>query len=335
MNAVLSSPAFSPKPIETIWKGCRFRSRLEARWAVFFETLGVRWEYEAQGFELRDGTRYLPDFYLPDQKIYIEIKPAFDYRPKNIYMAGKISLGIPTNDWRRTIYDYYPYENLPLPGFHTYVGPYPISVGGHGIRMIPCTHGLGGYETENDGDADYSAEDDIDKNYVVDRCFAGIDQCDILFAWIDTMDCYGTLAEIGYAKAMNKQILIGFSEKLTIPKSNFYDAYKPHNISESHDLWFIETMANRAIVSPSPRQAFYQLIVKLPEPFHKISQLDNGILIAGNPYPGKYVAYRGFHSGVIDFSGKRISIGGYSETDAVLKALSVAYMARFEHGEQP
>lgn len=28
------------KAIETIWKGYRFRSRTEARWAVFLETLG-------------------------------------------------------------------------------------------------------------------------------------------------------------------------------------------------------------------------------------------------------------------------------------------------------
>ncbi len=50
------------KPIETEYKGYRFRSRLEARWAVFFETLGVEWEYEPEGFQLPSGTCYLPDF---------------------------------------------------------------------------------------------------------------------------------------------------------------------------------------------------------------------------------------------------------------------------------
>ena len=50
------------KPIETVYKGCRFRSRLEARWAVFFDALGVEWEYEPEGFELPSGRRYLPDF---------------------------------------------------------------------------------------------------------------------------------------------------------------------------------------------------------------------------------------------------------------------------------
>lgn len=55
----------SIKAIETRYKGYRFRSRLEARWAVFFDALGIEWKYEPEGFELSDGTRYLPDFWLP------------------------------------------------------------------------------------------------------------------------------------------------------------------------------------------------------------------------------------------------------------------------------
>jgi hypothetical protein len=62
------------KPIETVYKGYRFRSRLEARWAVFFETLGLTWDYEREGFTLEDGTRYLPDFYLTDWDLWVEIK---------------------------------------------------------------------------------------------------------------------------------------------------------------------------------------------------------------------------------------------------------------------
>jgi len=50
------------KAIETIYNGYRFRSRLEARWAVFFDTLNLPWEYEPEGFEFDGGLRYLPDF---------------------------------------------------------------------------------------------------------------------------------------------------------------------------------------------------------------------------------------------------------------------------------
>lgn len=61
------------KPIETIYNGYRFRSRLEARWAVFFDTLGIKYEYEKEGYDL-DGTWYLPDFWLPEHNCWIEIK---------------------------------------------------------------------------------------------------------------------------------------------------------------------------------------------------------------------------------------------------------------------
>ena len=62
------------KAIETVYNGYRFRSRLEARWAVFFDAAGIKYEYEPEGFDL-DGVWYLPDFYLPWFKCYVEIKP--------------------------------------------------------------------------------------------------------------------------------------------------------------------------------------------------------------------------------------------------------------------
>jgi hypothetical protein len=62
------------KPIETYYNGYRFRSRLEARWAVLFDTLGIPYQYEPQGFQLSDGTYYLPDFYLPTLDVWVEVK---------------------------------------------------------------------------------------------------------------------------------------------------------------------------------------------------------------------------------------------------------------------
>lgn len=62
------------KAIETEYKGHLMRSRLEARWAVFFDALGINWLYEPQGFELPSGERYLPDFQLPDHDMWVEVK---------------------------------------------------------------------------------------------------------------------------------------------------------------------------------------------------------------------------------------------------------------------
>lgn len=63
------------KAIETVYKGYRFRSRLEARWAVFFDAMLVKWEYEPEGFENDEGEKYLPDFYLPEFDMWCEVKP--------------------------------------------------------------------------------------------------------------------------------------------------------------------------------------------------------------------------------------------------------------------
>lgn len=71
------------KAIETVYNGYRFRSRLEARWAVFFDTMGIRYVYEPEGFVLSDGTMYLPDFYLPDSDTYVEIKGVMSDKDKH------------------------------------------------------------------------------------------------------------------------------------------------------------------------------------------------------------------------------------------------------------
>lgn len=71
---------FNVKAIETEYKGFRFRSRLEARYAVFFDALKLEWEYEKEGFELPNGKRYLPDFYLPAFDCWWEVKGDYPTR---------------------------------------------------------------------------------------------------------------------------------------------------------------------------------------------------------------------------------------------------------------
>ena len=60
-------------PIQTVYHGYKFRSRLEARWAVFFDDMGIEYEYEVEGYSLKSGN-YLPDFYIPSLDIIVEIK---------------------------------------------------------------------------------------------------------------------------------------------------------------------------------------------------------------------------------------------------------------------
>lgn len=63
------------KALETRYKGYRFRSRTEARWAVFFDAIGIKWDYEKDGYDLGEGGGlYLPDFWLPESQLYAEVK---------------------------------------------------------------------------------------------------------------------------------------------------------------------------------------------------------------------------------------------------------------------
>lgn len=74
------------RAIPTTYAGCKFRSRLEARWAVFFDHLGLTWEYEPQGHVVtdrlgicdRDEWPYLPDFWLPEMGVWAEVKGSLD-----------------------------------------------------------------------------------------------------------------------------------------------------------------------------------------------------------------------------------------------------------------
>jgi hypothetical protein len=65
-----------PEPRETRYAGCRFRSRLEARWAVAWDDLDLEWQYEPENFTVWDNTGYVPDFFLPQLGIWGEVKPA-------------------------------------------------------------------------------------------------------------------------------------------------------------------------------------------------------------------------------------------------------------------
>ena len=68
--------------IETRYRHVVTRSRLEARWLVWLDSLQVPWEYEPEDFSLPDRG-YRPDLWLPKQEAWCEIKPSgvpFDHQ---------------------------------------------------------------------------------------------------------------------------------------------------------------------------------------------------------------------------------------------------------------
>jgi len=77
------------KPIPTWFMGVLHRSRTEARWAICLEVLGFKREYELEGFALGAGW-YLPDFYLPGLRMWIEVKPT-DFYPDEIRKCRELA----------------------------------------------------------------------------------------------------------------------------------------------------------------------------------------------------------------------------------------------------
>ena len=98
-----------------------------------------------------------------------------------------------------------------------YTGPWQAVGSYHGL-----VHGITDYGT-------------LDPRGIVARAQHGIEQCDICFALLDGEDCYGTLAEIGYAKGLGKPIVVGVEDHLS-------QREPPHQMGT--ELWFAIEMAD-------------------------------------------------------------------------------------------
>lgn len=82
--------------IPTTYRGVRFRSRLEAKWACVFDSLEWTWSYEALDLRAAGGRGRIPDFVLHLQHpTIVECKPAFElaelaaHRRQMIATAGE------------------------------------------------------------------------------------------------------------------------------------------------------------------------------------------------------------------------------------------------------
>jgi len=90
--------------IPTKYNGYKYRSKMEAKTAVFLDSLKISFEYEKEGYKLilpfsspneeRDEIFYLPDFYIPAQdcidECFIEVKgvtPSYDENEKAIALC--------------------------------------------------------------------------------------------------------------------------------------------------------------------------------------------------------------------------------------------------------
>lgn len=166
-----------------------------------------------------------------------------------IYLAGKVTdaswrvecerrlVALPPAGWAPVFDPEFPVVPLGI-GDHMMTGPFFINCGHSEIgcyRMQENGHGMGADDCGCGGS-------DTSRSNVVRMCLNAIERSDVLFAWIDQDSCYGTLAEIGYAKALGKIVWIaGPSQYVRVgPDDN-------HGENPISDLWFACSMADELI----------------------------------------------------------------------------------------
>jgi hypothetical protein len=95
---MVSNRATPNESVATRYNGILFRSRLEARWAVFLNEAGIAFDYERYFIRARNGTyRGVPDFTLPGRlPFFAEAK---GFAPPEIFarllaLARVVSAGV-------------------------------------------------------------------------------------------------------------------------------------------------------------------------------------------------------------------------------------------------
>lgn len=96
---------FTAKP--TMYNGRLYRSRLEARWAAFFDLAGFEFEYEP--FDLNGWS---PDFLL-EKNTLVEIKPSKDFFEHEKYerCKGKYRVELLTSNFFDSCYGWSGFTN--------------------------------------------------------------------------------------------------------------------------------------------------------------------------------------------------------------------------------
>lgn len=108
----------------------------------------------------------------------------------------------------------------------------------------------------------------LDRRQAVDFCLQCISRCQEVVAYIDSLDCYGTLIELGYATALGLTIHLYISEELfqgihSLEKSAInLDSPLPKKTKD--ELWFLKnlpTVQHVRVGAPTGKNLPYSIFV--------------------------------------------------------------------------
>ncbi len=166
-----------------------------------------------------------------------------------VYLAGKISKdcwrhklikGLRSADWKDSPLQcsggYYPSIS--------YVGPFFVSCD-HGCFHGDSKHGMSG------GVVSWCDEDTFTaKRTVYNSCLQGVENADIVFAFVSSRDAFGTFAELGVALHLKKYVVICYAPDVTSPPKD--------------DFWFVNCVAQKVYFNVSEEQVpeYFDLALK-------------------------------------------------------------------------
>jgi hypothetical protein len=176
--------------------------------------------------------------------------------PIKVYLAGKIR----KNDWRHTIFrdlgsDGFTRDGMPIlrrdnerDGFLC-CGPFFIDCD-HGCFHGPGEHGIG---IESGGCGSGSNELVLTRQRAIKLCRGWIDECDVVFCYLDGSNAFGTIFELGYAGAKEKPIFLAF-EAVDDAHNNEFDPFDW--VEVWRHSWFVRYSAQRVVGAPDALAAW-------------------------------------------------------------------------------
>jgi len=201
--------------------------------------------------------------------------------PIKIYCAGKIS----KNDWRHQltsgilrgididdiIADHMRPISSMMDNKFDYTGPFFQSCD-HGCYHRDRTHGNGRLEMTEGGIVGCECVPPISSNNILKVCLGCIDHSDVVFAYINSLDSYGTFAEIGYAYGQGIPVIIAYESTFYVSMREDIGSiddtkHRPDgSYDRSTELWFIEQMAKEIhfveLFYEKPKEEFLKIVAK-------------------------------------------------------------------------
>jgi hypothetical protein len=164
-------------------------------------------------------------------------------RQPKVYLAGKIR----KNCWRHQLVKglrEHGWENGHLrQDEFTYIGPFFVGCD-HGCYHVPNQHG---------NSLGCKSESNALRSQIAANCRRAVNKADLVFCYIDAIECYGTMAEIERAKFRGARVVIAFAPGVACSSLNDFwfaceGAHEIHYNVRPEDLPALLKLALKGVV---------------------------------------------------------------------------------------